>query len=185
MRIFKIRMGTPVRHSSFSSSSASLPISFSSYCCNIHISLALLLAAKNRHQDCVAALMKVSPWNVYNGQGLDFIHIALDSNMQKAPDALYTLVQDEVTAVLRDETNNYDAAVRWSARRWRDKLKSPAMDALMALTGLAKMKLQALRLYASVSVDKQRPLQAQITKSSMLHFAFVGNPGVGAFLRLE
>ena len=79
--------------------------------------------------------------------------------------------------VIRDPGS--EPTKRWSAQRWLNKWDSPAMDALMNLTGLRKVKCEALELFAGVMIDKVRPLAAQVSKSRMLHFAFVGNPGVG------
>lgn len=121
-------------------------------------------------------LVDISPWSLRNSHGQDFLSIALATSLTKK-DEMYRRVEEKIKEVIRDPGS--EPTKRWSAQRWLNRWSSRAMDALMSLTGLRKVKSEALELFASVMLDMERPLEAQVSKSRMLHFAFVGNPGVG------
>lgn len=56
-------------------------------------------------------------------------------------------------------------------------IASPAMDELMGLTGLTRVKREVLGLYRKVMIDKEREPGARSDRA--LNFLFTGNPGTG------
>lgn len=56
-------------------------------------------------------------------------------------------------------------------------ITSTAMDELMKMTGLQRVKWEALSLYRQVIQDKERPVEARSVTT--LNFIFTGNPGTG------
>jgi SpoVK/Ycf46/Vps4 family AAA+-type ATPase len=69
---------------------------------------------------------------------------------------------------------------KWVELRYREKnLRLPAMDAIIAMTGLARVKRGALDIVSSVVIDRKRSLAARTTKGAAYNFVFTGNPGTG------
>ena len=92
-------------------------------------------------------------------------------------DDFYYYVHQLMNKTLNDEAG--DATKKWTCLRSTEKWNSVAMDNLINLTGLREVKCEAIKLYCSVKEDMKRPVKARVSESSMYHFAFVGNPGVG------
>ncbi len=69
----------------------------------------------------------------------------------------------------------------WAIKRLRERVRKEytAMDALMALRGLKKVKNKALELFDSVRMDMARPEESRVSTSQGLNFIFTGNSGTG------
>ncbi|KAJ3054777.1 hypothetical protein HK097_000821, partial [Rhizophlyctis rosea] len=67
----------------------------------------------------------------------------------------------------------------WEELKTREGCKSTAMDKLLTLTGLKKVKLAAVHLFISAIKFKKLSLAAQKANSLTLNYCFLGNPGTG------
>jgi SpoVK/Ycf46/Vps4 family AAA+-type ATPase len=96
---------------------------------------------------------------------------------------------DEANDSLNDDDNDDDddeleevlapdsPEVLWRVAKVKRGVKSPAMDKLMSLTGLKKVKERALAVYQRTLVDPFRP--KDVDASTAMNFLFIGNPGCG------
>jgi len=126
----------------------------------------------------VEFLLERSPWQVKNKAQRTPIQDALGATAGGA-DETQAAVLRAVRAVLADR--QADPARKWAAERAQaeDGVGWDAMDELMELRGLTKVKQEALQLFDLVKVDRQRPKDKQVAKKQSYNFAFVGNPGTG------
>jgi Holliday junction resolvasome RuvABC ATP-dependent DNA helicase subunit len=72
-----------------------------------------------------------------------------------------------------------DAAREWAALKASpaQPATSPAMDQLMAITGLERLKFQALELFRRMRAEQLVPRESRVPTT--MHFRFEGNPGTG------
>ena len=72
-----------------------------------------------------------------------------------------------------------DPAQTWAAQRALERLECEALDDLMGMTGLDRVKRAALSLYTDVRTDLLRPPESRTTSRAAINFIFTGNPGTG------
>jgi len=76
-------------------------------------------------------------------------------------------------------TSRFDAFSRWMTLKDEDGVHSIAMEKLMALTGLEKVKVKAVELFkTAVQLQRMTP-SARQKNLPRLNFCFLGNPGTG------
>ena len=78
---------------------------------------------------------------------------------------------------LEEELDPHAPEVQWRVAKAKMGVKSPAMDKLMGLVGLRKVKERALAVYQRTLVDPFRPDGLDATTA--MNFLFIGNPGCG------
>lgn len=127
--------------------------------------------------ECLKILLPLRSWEEKNHDGQTFIDIALHPN--EPNDDTKDYVESELRQYLSGQNSNPDPCKTWIVLKCLHNYRSPAIETLLRLTGLAKVKMQALQLFSDVKIDELRPLHSRVSKKQMLHFAFVGNPGVG------
>lgn len=64
----------------------------------------------------------------------------------------------------------------WQMYKAQNNVRSGAMDELMQMTGIKKVKEAAMDMYNAILLDKSRPPNARTTRNG-LNFVFTGNPG--------
>ena len=115
-----------------------------------------------------------------NNDGQTFIDIALHPCQPNDDAKVY--IESQLRQFLSLQHPNPDPCKRWMALKYFNKYQSRAIESLLKLTGLMKVKMEALQLFSDVMTDQMRPPQSRVSKKQMLHFAFVGNPGVGILI---
>jgi len=100
-----------------------------------------------------------------------------DVTKRNLPQPIKNYVRGQLEIVLRDPKKS-DPARLWAAKRATKLLQMPTMDKIMELTGIREVKLEALNLYDTVEMDKNREEEARLSKQT-LNFFFIGNPGTG------
>eukprot|EP00597_Dinobryon_sp_UTEXLB2267_P011576 CAMPEP_0170130372 /NCGR_PEP_ID=MMETSP0020_2-20130122/22548_1 /TAXON_ID=98059 /ORGANISM="Dinobryon sp., Strain UTEXLB2267" /LENGTH=2695 /DNA_ID=CAMNT_0010365113 /DNA_START=8 /DNA_END=8092 /DNA_ORIENTATION=- len=136
---------------------------------------ALHWAVRIRNIESVENLHDFVPWHIRNTNRDSFLDLVLKPSTPE--DEFYYYIRHLVDEIVKDP--NADATKRWTCFRSLEKWSSDAMDELMNLTGLRKVKSEAIKLFCSVQEDMKRPEKARMSTKAMYHFAFVGNPGVG------
>ena len=145
-------------------------------CITKYFIIALHWAVRSRKIGSLQCLHDIVPWHFRNTSGEMFLDIFLQHPSPPLDD-FYYYVHQLMNKTLNDEAG--DATKKWTCLRSTEKWNSVAMDNLINLTGLREVKCEAIKLYCSVKEDMKRPVKARVSESSMYHFAFVGNPGVG------
>jgi hypothetical protein len=69
--------------------------------------------------------------------------------------------------------------MEWKFAKETFGVHAPAMDKLMALIGLRKVKERAMAVYKRTLVDPFRP--KDVDSTTAMNFLFVGNPGKYVF----
>ncbi|KAJ3187506.1 hypothetical protein HDU85_006800 [Gaertneriomyces sp. JEL0708] len=67
----------------------------------------------------------------------------------------------------------------WENVKIRDGVQSAAMDKLLQLTGLKKVKLAAIQLFESAAAFMKMSLKDRRANTLTLNYCFLGNPGTG------
>ncbi|KAJ3286671.1 hypothetical protein HK104_008917 [Borealophlyctis nickersoniae] len=67
----------------------------------------------------------------------------------------------------------------WEELKVKENCKSDAMEQLLKLTGLKKVKQAAVQLFTSAIAFKKLPVKKRKANSLTLHYCFFGNPGTG------
>jgi SpoVK/Ycf46/Vps4 family AAA+-type ATPase len=143
----------------------------------------LHLACRARRLDVVRVLLDVSPWVAVNQNGKTPIDDGLRIGTSKdgepvlSDDDTSVYVQDVIQKVLEDD-EKAEISRRWACQRTLGA-QCPALDKLMNLIGLRRVKEEALLLYDQVSIDLRRPIDARTTTTQAMNFIFLGNPGTG------
>ena len=104
----------------------------------------------------------------------DDIDVRVEAEEKKLIDAgLDEDSSDEIEDVLAEDAPENE----WAMVKQSDGAVSPAVDSIMALTGLTEIKRKTISVYKKVRLEPFRPkdLQHQTT----MNFLFSGNPGCG------
>jgi hypothetical protein len=150
--------------------------------CNNAGDTPLHLAARGRHTEAVRTLLPSSPWAAVNKAKRTAVEDAVLSTISKR-DGTFEMLEDATALVVREALQavqgqpSSDASRIWAAKRALDGYVCSVLDTLMGMTGLRRVKQEALYLYDSVRLDLQRDPDAR--SQSALNFVFVGNPGAG------
>jgi hypothetical protein len=137
-----------------------------------------------RNVEVLKLLLPISPWHLVNKQGYTFLDIVFDATLP-VKDRIHTYCKEYVTTFLLNPSSPPEK--RWTAfKAINEEIKLPrysgavsALNNIMVFTGLGKVKAAALQLVMSSLVDEKRPEESKIFRNSYLHFAFIGNPGIG------
>jgi len=95
----------------------------------------------------------------------------------QVPADVRAYVEEQLRFCLRNP-KDCEPSRQWAAKRALRRNSCPTMDKIMELTGIRRVKLEALNLFDTTELDKGREEEARQGKQA-LHFIFVGNPGTG------
>ncbi|CAE7266840.1 spoVK [Symbiodinium natans] len=96
--------------------------------------------------------------------------------LQRFPSIASLLTRREKDAMLEESSD--DPAEVWEGLRSQG-CASAAMEELLSLTGLKKVKMAAVSLYRSALKFRRMPREVQKILPLNLNFCFLGNPGTG------
>lgn len=137
--------------------------------------LVLHWVSRSKQIHCLEVLNRFPvPWHVRNSNGQTFLDIAFSSDRS---DPFHVYVKRLCHDLIAD--GSCDATKKWTFMQFQEKYRSEAMEELMNMDGLQKVKHEAISLFNSVMEDKKRPEKARVCPTTMYHYAFLGNPGVG------
>ena len=142
----------------------------------------LLCAVINRQAKVIQYLYPKSPWHSVNKSNLTFLDVILAVDY-----CVNNPVLEEVVESIRTDANialtpdlySIDPSHNWGAAKYFEKINCQPMDQLMDMTGIKKVKIQALELFYSIRKDMERPVKARISSKQTMNFLFLGNPGTG------
>jgi SpoVK/Ycf46/Vps4 family AAA+-type ATPase len=96
---------------------------------------------------------------------------------EKIKDETAVFIEMKLISALAEKPG--DPSKIWAAQRALDQLECRALDTLMGMTGLTKVKTVALNLFTEVRIDLKREPESRTTTVSAMNFIFTGNPGTG------
>jgi ankyrin repeat protein len=144
---------------------------------------ALLCAAENGAEECIRLLYPTSPWHITNHAKRSFLDIMLSNHSRrKYIDGLADEIESKAMEALTDD--KADPSHSWAAAKFFDGHACPPLDDLMSLTGIRKVKREALTIFNNVTQDLERPPESKLTSKLAMNFLFLGNPGNHIFVHL-
>ncbi len=69
-----------------------------------------------------------------------------------------------------------DPVTKWEALKRSEQVESKAMEKLLEMIGLKKVKNAVINLFKAATVFKKMDIEAQSTNMMSLNFCFLGNP---------
>lgn len=135
----------------------------------------LHVAARAGKLGAVQLLLKRgAPWHAVNAKGETFADAAAAGDVA----AYVAQLLKEVRVGHPSEAPEREwTKLRFEVKKTLPKL--PALDKIMALTGIRIVKRTALNLAYGLLADAQREPAAQVFKDDVYNFALIGNPGTG------